>query len=92
MTITLPLLLPGLLAGLITAFSASLGEFSAVITFAGNVPGETQTLPLALYSALESVDGERSALRLAGLSLTLGVGGLIVAELLARRMHRWLGR
>jgi molybdate transport system permease protein len=91
-TITLPLMLPGILAGTITAFAASLGEFGAVITFAGNVPGETQTLPLALYSALASADGESAAWRLAGLSLALGIGGLVVAELIARRMHRWLGR
>ncbi len=91
-TITLPLILPGVLAGIITAFAASLGEFGAVITFAGNVPGETQTLPLALYSALESPDGETAAWRLASLSLALGIAGIVAAEFIARRMHRWLGR
>lgn len=91
-TVTLPLMLPGILAGAVTAFAASLGEFGAVITFAGSVPGETQTLPLALYAALDSADGEDAAWRLAGLSLTLGVGGIVIAEVLARPMHRWLGR
>ena len=92
MTVTLPLILPGVLAGVITAFAASLGEFGAVITFAGNVPGETQTLPLALYSALETPGGESAAWRLATLSLGLGIAGIAIAELVARRMHHWLGR
>jgi len=61
LTITLPLMAPGILAGAVTAFVASLGEFGAVITFAGNIPGETRTLPLALYSALQSPDGESTA-------------------------------
>jgi len=91
-TVTVPLMTPGILAGAITAFAASLGEFGAVITFAGNVPGETQTLPLALYSALESADREGAAWRLACLSLTLAVAGILAAEFVARRMHRWLGR
>jgi molybdate transport system permease protein len=91
-TITLPLMTPGILAGAITAFAASLGEFGAVITFAGNVPGQTQTLPLALYSALETADGAATAARLATLSVVLGVAGLLLAELLARRTRAWLGR
>ena len=92
LTITLPLMTPGILAGAITAFAASLGEFGAVITFAGNVPGQTQTLPLALYSALETADGAATAARLAALSVVLGVAGLLLAELLARRARAWLGR
>ncbi len=91
-TITLPLMAPGILAGAVTAFAAGLGEFGAVITFAGNVPGETQTLPLALYAALQSPSGEFAAARLASLSFALGFGGLALAELLARRLRRRLGQ
>jgi molybdate transport system permease protein len=91
-SITLPLMSPGILAGTITAFVAALGEFGAVITFAGNVPGETQTLPLALYSALQRPDGDVLAGRLALLSLCLGLGGLALAELASRLLRRRLGR
>jgi len=90
-TITLPLMLPGVLAGTVTAFAAGLGEFGAVITFVSNIPGETRTLPLALYSALQSPDGEAMAARLALLSFGLGLAGLIASELLARGLRRWLG-
>jgi molybdate transport system permease protein len=91
-TITLPLMLPGILAGAVTAFSAGLGEFGAVITFASNVPGVTRTLPLALYTAMQSPGGETLALRLAVLSFALGLSGLLVAEFLVRRVRRMLGR
>lgn len=91
-SITLPLMLPGILAGAIVAFSASLGEFGAVITFVSNVPGETQTLPLALYSAIQSPHGEGAALRLASLSIVLGLAGLILAEFFARTVRARLGR
>jgi len=91
-TITLPLMLPGILAGAITAFSAALGEFGAVITFVSNIPGETRTLPLALYSALQTPDGDAAAARLAGISLVLGLGGLLLSEWFARRVRRLLGR
>jgi molybdate transport system permease protein len=91
-TITLPLMLPGILAGTVTAFAAGLGEFGAVITFASNIPGVTRTLPLALYTAIQSPNGDAVALRLAILSLVLGLLGLLAAELLARRMRRFLGR
>ncbi|MBX9594180.1 MAG: molybdate ABC transporter permease subunit [Roseomonas sp.] len=91
-TITLPLMSPGILAGTVTAFAAGLGEFGAVITFASNIPGETQTLPLAIYSATQTPGGEGVAARLAFVSFTLAVGGLLLAEVIARRMHRWLGR
>ena len=92
LTITLPLMLPGILAGAVTAFAAALGEFGAVITFVSNVPGETRTLPLALYTAIQSPDGDVLAARLAILSLLLGLAGLLFAEWLARRMNRFLGR
>jgi molybdate transport system permease protein len=91
-TITLPLMLPGVLAGAITAFSAALGEFGAVITFVSNIPGETRTLPLALYSALQTPGGDGSAARLACISLVLGLGGLLLSEWFARQVRRLLGR
>ncbi len=92
LSVTLPLISPGLIAGLVMAFAASLGEFGAVITFAGNVPGATQTLPLALYSALDSPDGDKAALRLALIAIALGVSGLALAEFAGRRLARALGR
>lgn len=91
-TVTLPLMLPGILAGVVTAFAAGLGEFGAVITFVSNIPGETRTLPLALYTALQSPGGDALAARLAGISLSLGLLGLLIAELVARRVQRLLGR
>lgn len=91
-TITLPLMLPGILAGGITAFSAALGEFGAVITFVSNIPGETRTLPLALYTALQTPDGDAAAARLAGISLALGLGGLLLSEWFARKVRHLLGR
>jgi molybdate transport system permease protein len=84
--------LPGILAGAVTAFAAGLGEFGAVITFASNIPGTTRTLPLALYTAIQSPSGDTVAMRLAVLSLALGLVGLFVAELIARRVRRLLGR
>ena len=91
-TITLPLMLPGVLAGAITAFSAALGEFGAVITFVSNIPGETRTLPLALYSALQTPGGDAEAARLAVVSILLGLAGLLLSEWFARRVRRMLGR
>jgi len=91
-TVTLPLMLPGILAGAVTAFAAGLGEFGAVITFAANIPGVTRTLPLALYTAMQSPDGDSVALRLAILSFALGLAGLLAAELLVRGIRRRLGR
>ncbi|HEY4750162.1 MAG TPA: molybdate ABC transporter permease subunit [Steroidobacteraceae bacterium] len=91
-SITLPLMLPGILAGALTAFAAGLGEFGAVITFASNIPGVTRTLPLALYTAMQSPGGDALALRLAVLSFALGLIGLLAAELLVRRVRFYLGR
>ncbi len=91
-TVTLPLMAPGILAGAVTALAASLGEFGAVITFAGNIPGVTRTLPIALYSALQTPNGEASAARIAIISFLLGMAGLFAAELLARWMRPRLGR
>lgn len=86
-TIALPLMLPGILAGAVVAFAASLGEFGAVITFAANIPGETQTLPLAIYQAIQTPDGDAMAARLATLSIILAFAGLIASEFLARRVR-----
>jgi molybdate transport system permease protein len=91
-SITLPLMLPGILAGAVTAFAAGLGEFGAVITFVSNIPGETRTLPLALYTALQSPNGDAMAERLALISLALGLGGLLISEFIARYVRRMLGR
>lgn len=91
-TITLPLMLPGILAGAVTAFAAGLGEFGAVITFVSNIPGETRTLPLALYTALQTPDGDALAARLATISFSLGLLGLLAAELIARKLRWMLGR
>ncbi len=91
-TISLPLMLPGILAGAVTAFAAGLGEFGAVITFASNIPGVTRTLPLALYTAMQSPTGDAPAARLAAMSIVLGLVGLLLAELLTRRVRRYLGR
>ncbi len=92
LTVTLPLMSPGILAGAVTAFAAGLGEFGAVITFASNIPGQTQTLPLAIYSATQSPGGEAVAARLATISFSLAIALLLLAEIVARRMHRLLGR
>jgi len=91
-SITLPLITPGILAGAVTAFAAGLGEFGAVITFASNIPGETRTLPLALYTALQTPDGDSLAARLALISFLLGLAGLLVAEFLSRALRARLGR
>ncbi|HYK26027.1 MAG TPA: molybdate ABC transporter permease subunit [Steroidobacteraceae bacterium] len=87
-TVTLPLMMPGVLAGLVTAFAAGLGEFGAVITFASNIPGQTRTLPLALYTALQTPNGDAEAARLAAVSFALGLAGLALSEWLARRLMR----
>ncbi|WP_018411757.1 molybdate ABC transporter permease subunit [Methyloversatilis thermotolerans] len=91
-TITLPLMLPGILSGSMMAFAASLGEFGATITFASNIEGETRTLPLAIYTATQTPDGDAIALRLVGLSMLLAVSAITLSEWLHRRTQRWLGR
>lgn len=91
-SVILPLALPGVVVGAITAFAACLGEFGAVITFAANIPGQTQTLPLAIYAALQSPDGEATAARLSLVSVMLAVIGLLVAETLGRRLRARVGR
>ena len=92
LSVTLPLALPGVLAAAVLGFAMCLGEFGAVITFAANVPGETQTLALAIYGALQAPDGEAMALRLALVSMTIAVLALLGAEWLGRRIGRWNAR
>ncbi len=91
-TVTLPLMAPGILSGVVIAFAAGLGEFGAVITFASNIEGQTQTLPLAIYAATQVPGGEATAAKLSAVSFVLAIGGLLLAELIARRMHRLLGQ
>lgn len=83
-SVTLPLIAPGIIAGSLLGFARAIGEFGATITFVANIPGETQTLPIALYSALQSPDGEINALRFVLLSLALAAVALIASEVLAR--------
>lgn len=87
-TVTLPLSAPGILAGAVLGFARGIGEFGATITFAGNVPGATQTLPLAIYSALERPGAEATVWRLAGVSVVLALAALVASETLARRWVR----
>lgn len=90
LTVTLPLVSPGILTGAILAFARSLGEFGATITFVSNIPGETRTLPLALYSQTQTPDGETGAFRLAVISVLLALAALAASEILARRLRRRL--
>lgn len=87
-SVTAPLSLPGVLAGMVLGFARALGEFGATITFVSNVPGETATLPLAIYSALQVPGGEASVVRLAGMSVVLSLAALVVSEWLVRRGGR----
>lgn len=87
-TVTLPLALPGVIAGMILAFAKAMGEFGATITFVSNIPGETQTLPLAIYVLTQAPGGDAGALRLTLVSVAISVGALLVSELLARRAAR----
>ena len=90
--VTLPLASPGILVGGIVAYATCLGEFGAVITFAANIPGQTQTLPLAIYTALQVPDGEAKAATLSLVSLTLALAGLLLSEWLGKRLDAALGR
>jgi molybdate transport system permease protein len=90
--VTLPLASPGILVGGIVAYATCLGEFGAVITFAANIPGQTQTLPLAIYAALQVPGGEAKAAQLSLVSLTLAVLGLLLSEWIGKRLNTMLGR
>jgi molybdate transport system permease protein len=89
-TISLPLALPGLLTGVVLAFARALSEFGATITFAANIPGETRTLPLALYTAIQSPGSNAEAARLCVIAVILAAGALMASELSARRLRRRL--
>ena len=92
LTITLPLMTPGIIAGVVLAFARALGEFGATITFVSNIPGETQTLPLALYSLAQTPDGETGAMRLAIIAITIALLTLMFSEWLANRVRQNLGK
>ena len=91
-TITLPMAMPGIITGLILAFSRSLGEFGATITFVGNIEGETRTLPLAIYSYTQIPDGDLPAMRLVILSMVLALGALMISDKLERKANQKMGR
>ena len=90
LTITLPLIAPGILTGTVLAFARALGEFGATITFVSNIAGETRTLPIALYTLLQAPGSEDAALRIVGISIALALLALLASELLARRVARRL--
>ena len=87
-TVTLPLMLPGILAGMVLSFARALGEFGATITFVGNIPGATQTIPTAIYSYTQVPGGEPGALRLTAISVVIALAALIASDVLARRAQR----
>ena len=91
-TITLPLAMPGIITGLILAFSRSLGEFGATITFVGNIENETRTLPLAIYSYTQIPNGDLPAMRLVILSMILALGALMLSDYLERKANKKNGR
>lgn len=88
LTVTLPLMAPGVLAGAILGFARSLGEFGATITFVSNIPGETRTLPVAIYTFTQVPDGDAAALRLSAISVLLALAALVASEWLARRLRQ----
>jgi molybdate transport system permease protein len=87
-TITLPLILPGIIAGMILSFGKAMGEFGATITFVSNIPGETQTLPSAIYTFTQSPGGDAGALRLTLISVAISMAALMASEALAQRASR----
>jgi molybdate transport system permease protein len=89
-TVTLPLIIPGIITGLILSFARSLGEFGATITFISNIAGQTQTLPLALYALLQVPGGETGALRLCLIAMAIAIGALMASEMLAKRFDRFI--
>ncbi len=88
LTVTLPLILPGIVAGSILAFAKAIGEFGATITFVSNIPGQTQTMPLAIYALLQVPGGEDGAARLAIVSVVIAMAALLLSEFIARRVAR----
>ncbi|SKA66850.1 molybdate ABC transporter permease subunit [Enterovibrio nigricans] len=90
-TITLPLITPGIVSGLVLAFARSLGEFGATITFVSNIPGETQTIPLAMFAFIETPGAEQSVARLCIIAIVISLLSLFGSEWLSRRMKRRMG-
>ena len=90
-TITLPLALPGILAGLVLAFAKALGEFGATITFVSNIPGETRTLPTAIYTYTQVPGGDANAARLVVVAIVISLAALVISELLSRRLAARIG-
>lgn len=87
-TVTLPLILPGIIAGAVLAFAKAMGEFGATITFVSNIPGETRTVPSAIYAFLQVPGGESAALRLVVVAVVIAIGALVLSEWLSRRVAR----
>jgi molybdate transport system permease protein len=85
-TVTLPLALPGIIAGAVLCFAKALGEFGATITFVSNIPGETQTIPAAIYNYTQVPGGDAGALRLSIVAVIIALGALVASEMLARRV------
>ena len=90
-TITLPLTIPGIITGTMLSFARSLGEFGATISFVSNIPGETQTIPLAMYNFIETPGSEAEAMRLCLISIAIALGSLVVSEWLSRVSVKRLG-
>jgi molybdate transport system permease protein len=90
-TVTLPLALPGVIVGVLLAFARSLGEFGATITFVSNIPGETQTLPLAIYGLTQTPGADAAILRLCAISVALSIAALLASERISRRARARLG-
>ena len=88
LAVTLPLILPGIIAGAVLSFAKAMGEFGATITFVSNIPGETQTLPTAIYTYTQVPGGEAGALRLTAVSVAISVAALLMSEWMARRVRR----
>ncbi len=91
LTVTLPLMVPGIIAGTILSFAKAMGEFGATITFVSNIPGETQTLPSAIYALTQVPGGDAGALRLTAISVAISMAALLASEWMARRAGRRLG-
>ncbi len=90
-TITLPLILPGIVAGAILAFAKAMGEFGATITFVSNIPGQTQTIPSAIYAFLQVPGGDEAAMRLVIVAVGIAMLALLLSEYVARRVARMVG-
>ena len=86
--VTLPLMTPGIIAGMVLSFARSLGEFGATITFVSNIPGETRTIPLAIYTLTQTPGGDAAALRLTAVAVALSLLALLASEILARQVGR----